>query len=277
MKKSVVAIVISLVAVSAIAAYTMTAVRVEPPAVTVAGPSDYFDSSAATEERIRALEAAVSEERNARQLLEEDLQLLYFEIEQLTDQGGAIGAPAAAGFAMDSAVTVVGQGRTRFADTPEGRVERLVANGFSPDRAEWITQRESELRWESMQAQFEARRTGDFDRSDPRFNPDGSLRTEIGDTEYEQYLAATGRSTSVAIGSVIESSPGQRAGLLAGDEILRYDGTRIFSTRELVEHTMQGEPGQSIVVDIVRDGVPMQFVLPRGPIGVSTFRGRRGR
>ena len=58
MKKSVVAIVISLVAVSAIAAYTMTAVRVEPPAVTVAGPSDYFDSSAATEERIRALEAA---------------------------------------------------------------------------------------------------------------------------------------------------------------------------------------------------------------------------
>ena len=115
---------------------------------------------------------------------------------------------------------------------------------------------------------------GVYDRSDARFNPDGSLRTEIGDTEYEQYLAATGRSTSVAIGSVIESSPGQRAGLLAGDEILRYDGTRIFSTRELVEHTMQGDPGQSIVVDIVRDGVPMQFVLPRGPIGVSTARGR---
>jgi hypothetical protein len=40
---------------------------------------------------------------------------------------------------------------------------------------------------------------------------------------------------------------------------------------------MLGEPGESVVVDITRDGIPMQLVLPRGPIGVSTGRlgGRR--
>ncbi|MDH3339232.1 MAG: PDZ domain-containing protein, partial [Gammaproteobacteria bacterium] len=84
-------------------------------------------------------------------------------------------------------------------------------------------------------------------------------------------------STSVMVGSVIESSPGQRAGLQAGDLIIRYDGTRVFSTWELNQQTMQGEPGQSVVVDIVRDGMTMQVVLPRGPIGVSTGRLRGDR
>jgi hypothetical protein len=46
---------------------------------------------------------------------------------------------------------------------------------------------------------------------------------------------------------------------------------------ELTQQTMQGEPGESVVVDIVRDGAPMQIVLPRGPIGVATRRFSRGR
>ena len=40
-------------------------------------PSNYFDQSAATEDRVFALEAAVAQERNARLLLEEELQALY--------------------------------------------------------------------------------------------------------------------------------------------------------------------------------------------------------
>jgi hypothetical protein len=35
---------------------------------------------------------------------------------------------------------------------------------------------------------------------------------------------------------------------------------------------MQGDPGVSVAVDIMRDGVPMQVVLPRGPVGVSAGR-----
>ena len=129
-----------------------------------------------------------------------------------------------------------------------------------------------------MQAQYEMRRSGEeFDRSDIRLNPEAALRAEIGDAEYEQFLAANGRQTSVVIGSVFESSPGQTAGLQSGDQIVAYSGQRVFDTSDLNRQIMQGEPGQNVVVDIVRDGIPMQVVMPRGPIGVMTGRGRGGR
>ena len=72
-------------------------------------------------------------------------------------------------------------------------------------------------------------------------------------------------------------APGQRAGLQVGDHITGYGGQRVFSMQQLRELTMQSEPGRSIVVDIVRDGAPMQIVVDSGPIGFSTgqFRPRR--
>ena len=240
--------------------------------------SRYFDQSAAIDERVRALEAAVAEERNARQLLEDELLALYAELEAL---GGAQENAAELRVAPGQVVPAEVRRRTatyNAADGPEGRAERLVAAGFSPDRADWILQRQAELQMEAMQEQFEARRSGEpLNRFDSRFNAEASLRAEIGDADYEMYLEANDRSTAVLIGNVIESSPGHRAGLQAGDQIVAYDGTRVFNTWDLNRQTMQGEPGQSIVVDIVRDDMPMQVVLPRGPIGVSTgrFRGRR--
>ena len=39
--------------------------------------------------------------------------------------------------------------------------------------------------------------------------------------------------------------------------------------------TMDGVAGQNVVVDIMRNGTPMQIVMPRGPVGISG--GRRSR
>ncbi len=60
-----------------------------------------------------------------------------------------------------------------------------------------------------------------------------------------------------------------------GDEIVGYDGQRVFSSSELIQRTMAGGEG-NVVVDVMRDGAPMQIVVPRGPIGVEIgrFRGR---
>lgn len=278
MNKVVIAAGISLFAGFALGAYLLGAREPAASAQRPADASSDFDQSVDIEQRLRALEAAVAEERKARQLLEEELQILYEEIEP----------PGNATEGNDELLVAAGQDaravrRQRAAmmaaaDSPEGRASRLVEIGFPPDRADWIIRREAELQMAAMQAQFEARRSGEpLSRFDARFNSEAALRAEIGDADYEMYLEANGRSTAVVIGSVIESSPGQRAGLQSGDQIVSYDGTRVFNTWELNEQTMQGEPGQSVVVDIVRDGMPMQVVLPRGPIGVSTgrFRGRR--
>jgi hypothetical protein len=37
---------------------------------------------------------------------------------------------------------------------------------------------------------------------------------------------------------------------------------------------MEGEPGENVVVNITRDGIPMQIVLPRGPLGINIGRRR---
>ena len=96
----------------------------------------------------------------------------------------------------------------------------------------------------------------------------------MGDADYERYLEASDRPTRVSVSSVIESSPAQSAGLWPGDEILRYDGERVFSMTDLTRQTMEGEAGESVVIDVMRDGTLMQVVLPRGPVGITG--GRRG-
>ena len=83
MKITAIALGITLVAGLSLAAFRMNA---SAPVTTAEFDSaDYFDASAATDDRIRALEAAVAQERNARQLLEEELRILFAEIEKLSD------------------------------------------------------------------------------------------------------------------------------------------------------------------------------------------------
>lgn len=244
--------------------------------VRAAGPGLHFDQSAGTEERIRALEAAVAEERNARMLLEEELQAIYAALDEMS-------AVQPAGPGSED----LQEARAEFRDArlqgsaaeTDWRRGRLVEAGFSQDRADWILKRESELLMERMQVLYEARRTGerppDFRSS---IDPEQALRDEIGDAEYERYLEAYGRPTSVAVGAVLESSPGQRAGLQPGDQIVAYGGERVFSYDDLSGQTMAATPGQPVVVDIVRDGIPMQVVIEGGPIGISnSYFMRRGR
>ena len=277
MNRSFVAIAAGLFAAVVVATIALTARDQEQVAVPSVGSGDYFDQSAATDDRLRALEVAVAAERDARHLLEDELQNLYSEIERLTYSRNQEDEQAVAEI-LESNERRDAYFQQRYDQTNEGRAARLIETGFSPDRAAWILQRESELQMQAMQAQFDARRSGQpLDRFDPRLNPVSALRAEIGDAQYEQYLQANYRPTAVSIGTVLESSPGQRAGLQPGDEIVSYDGTRVFDVSDLNRQTMLGEPGESVVVDITRDGIPMQLVMPRGPIGVSTGRlgGRR--
>ena len=276
MNSKVILFAISLAAVIAAAAAVFSVREPLPNESALAIPSNYFDQSAATEDRVLALEAAVAEERNARLLLEDELQALYDELDQLRSGSDEVSEELDAEIQQQREAMRERADRFRAGSTTQGRADTLIEAGFAPDRAEWIVQRESELQMDSMQAMFDARQSGERpDRS--RLDPDQALRAELGDAEYEQYLEANGRSTSVAVGSVLESSPGQRAGLLSGDQIVGYNGQRVFSYGELSEQTMSATPGQSVVVDIVRDGIPMQVVVDAGPIGISNrgFRGRR--
>ena len=167
--------------------------------------------------------------------------------------------------------------RARFRGDPGERreeaerrfVERLIGAGFPPDRAEWIMRRTEELRMEALQAQYDAQRGG-------RPVQPKTLRAELGDADYERYLQADGRPTTIPVRDVLASSPAERSGLQPGDEIVAYGGKRVFDMGELNALTLEGVAGESVVVDVRRDGQNVQLVMPRGPLGVTGggFRGR---
>ena len=229
-----------------------------------------FDAAVPVEERIRALELAVIEEREVRQLLEVEILVLREEIEQRHTESSESSEPDEPALSAREERRAAFGARRFGVRSTQGQVDRLVEAGFPADQAAWIVQREAELQMEMLRARYDAMR-GNAEQVfvAQGFSQSNELRAELGDADYERFLAANGRSTSVGIGSVIANSPAQVAGLQPGDEIVRYDGERVFSMMDMAGRIMQGEKEGNVVVDILRDGIPMQLVLPRGPLGVS--------
>jgi hypothetical protein len=277
MLKTVLLVVAGLVAGLAIAFWLQPSSEPSVEAETVNRTASVALSDAnagLAEARLQALEEGFAAEVDQRVALEARVAELSAQLEALGEKPvRAQGARENGSTGPDPAI-VEQRARIRreAAATPEERqrlaIDRLIAAGFAPDRAEWINRRTQELRMQAMQAQYEAKRDG---RPAPPDNLEATtLRAELGDQDYERFLTAQGRSTSVNIMGVLASSPAERAGLQPGDEIVGYDGKRVFDVVELNELTLGGTSGatSSVVVDVRRNGQNMQIVLPRGPIGV---------
>jgi hypothetical protein len=279
MNKTLLAVVVSLAAGFAAGAWTTMEAS---PVGTPAGAADAFDADAPLEARIAALEQAVSGERDARLVLEEQLHGLYAELERFDspEMDELLQTLAESGQAREQARLQQAARRDRGArmqDRNDMRVGRLVAGGFTEGRAKQILEYEDEIRMAALQAEYEARRNGEA------FNPweraqdyqDG-LRERLGDAEYEKYLTAQGGQASITVREVIGSSPANQAGLRPGDRILSYDGERVFGMNDLKSMAFSGDPGEDVIVDIERNGQRMQLVLPRGPLGITGSGGGAG-
>lgn len=272
-----------------------------------AGSSDKRPSiaAAALADRVAALEDALGGERARVAALAAEITDLRARLEASADPaaaGSARGAPTAGAQATASgrsaaagpggsgptaeAVTSVeddaagfrGRGfrRAGFGAAPESRVDRFVAAGFSADRAAYLDRRASELRMQALEAEYEAARSGKPADAEALLNPELALRDELGDADYERYLEALDRPTRVAVRDVLASSPAEKAGLQPGDEITSYDGRRVFDVRDLSRLSFEGQAGDTVTLEIVRDGQPMQIYVPRGPLGITGGRGRFG-
>lgn len=56
------------------------------------------------------------------------------------------------------------------------------------------------------------------------------------------------------ISQVLEDSPAQKAGLVAGDIVLKFNGERVKEMRDLPKQVAQAEVGKSYTLDVWRDG-----------------------
>jgi predicted metalloprotease with PDZ domain len=155
-------------------------------------------------------------------------------------------------------------------DYQERRVARMVEGGFSEDEARRILEQESESAFKALQAVWEAQRNGeDVGLYTGEYDPQAIMRSEIGDAAYARYLEAQGQPTAIKITQVLGGSPGSTIGLRPGDQLISYGGDRVFSVNDLRKNTMQGDPGEDVVIEIQRDGTLIQLTVPRGPIGIT--------
>ena len=68
------------------------------------------------------------------------------------------------------------------------------------------------------------------------------FREQLGDDTFDRLLYALGRPNRLLIADVLQGSPAQQTGLSARDEILSYQGKRVFTVPELQALTGAGDP-----------------------------------
>jgi membrane-associated protease RseP (regulator of RpoE activity) len=181
---------------------------------------------------------------------------------------GVVGAPGSTGRSSDD----LERDRIR-ALAQKGAIQALTESGFSLARAQEIERRIDAHYLAATEARYEIARRGESTELSnaeiqERFDMDSMLRWELGDADYARYLEAVGRPTEVMVFDVFARSAAEQAGMLAGDRIIGYDGHRVFGLQEITPLALEGDPGAPVVVDILRNGQPIQLVVPRGPLGI---------
>lgn len=231
---------------------------------------------------VRSLQASLLSERARTRALESQLELLMqtlaqqaadsseHPIERLlsilsterrgSDGPGPSAAREAAAFSADPEAV-----RKQILE------ERFVRAGLSPQQAQHVLQREEELPMEMLLARHSARDRGASMEELEQLTAQDLLREELGDADYEKYRRGRGFATSVTVRNVLRNSQAALAGLRRGDEILAYNGERVFSQSDLIRASNQdirGDAAELVAVDVIRDGLRMSVYVQPGPFGV---------
>jgi len=160
-----------------------------------------------------------------------------------------------------------------FPDDQQEQVD-LVGAGFEPAAVEQIKSIRNDLQLQRLELRDRATREGwvgtDRYREERRELRGGAkLRETLGDDEYDKLLLAEGRNNRVRVDSIIENSAADLAGLETGDIVIRYADKRVFSFRGLQRSTTEGDRDQPVAIQVQRNGELIDFVIPRGPMGVT--------
>jgi len=153
-------------------------------------------------------------------------------------------------------------------------IKSLVKAGLSEEMATDMVRHRNDIELKKLELRDHAAREGYL--GSKRYmkeltfllNEETSLREDLGDEAYDRYLFSNGQHNRVKVASVMLGSAAEEAGMKDGDLILTYGESRMFEGFELKKATSEGELGEYVNVDILRDGQLMSLWMPRGPLGV---------
>lgn len=241
--------------------------------VDVITESGQTDNSAAAEidrlkQRISLLEQDLSEDISARINLEQRLQA---QQTTATQQPGFANEPELArqDAAIDQPVDDVELAEEASVE------ERLISVGMPVETIQAMKVTVDQNQLEMLQLRDQAIREGWSDSEEYREqmfalrNPYRELREQFGDEAYDQYLYATGTPNRVQIRQVYTGSAAANAGLRPGDIVVSYADSSIYSMSTLRQSTLEGIAGETILLEINRDGQSFMASAPRGPLGIS--------
>ncbi len=172
----------------------------------------------------------------------------------------------------------IASNRSRYASALNQRLynlENLIKGGIDPFLAEDIVSRKNSIELKRLEIQDRATREGYlntqryFDELEVINKDDVSLRQELGDDRYDEYLYTSKQNNRIKITSVIPGSAAEKAGIEKGDIVLNYGDSRMFTWQELKDATSEGQLGEYVAINVYRNGEVYSFSVPRGPLGMQ--------
>lgn len=154
-------------------------------------------------------------------------------------------------------------------------MESLLRGGIEQSLAEDIVRRKNHIELKRLELQDRATRENYlntpqyFDELEQINKTDVSLRQELGDERYDEYLFNSKQNNRIRISSVMLGSAAEQAGIQKNDIILSYDNKNMYNWQELKDATAEGVLGEYVAISIYRNGEIYSFTVPRGPLGTQ--------
>lgn len=199
-------------------------------------------------------------------LIKQQLQKIELTLENLTTSSTNPIAPRPA------------NNNNRYASALTQRLynlDSLIRGGIDSAIAEDIVRRKNRIELNRLELQDRAKRENYlntqryFDELQEINKQDISLREELGDDRYDEYLYASKQNNRIRITSVMLGSAAEQTGIEKGDIVLSYDNNRMFTWQELKDATTEGQLGEFVSINIYRKETIYSFLVPRGPLGVQ--------
>ena len=164
---------------------------------------------------------------------------------------------------------------TSILPQPLYTLENLIRGGIASTIAEDIVRRKNSIELKRLELQDRAKRDNYlntqryYDELDDINKQDINLREELGDQRYDEYLFTSKQNNRIRINSVMLGSAAEQSGIQKSDVVLSYDNRRMFNWQELKDATTEGQLGEFVSINIVRNGEIYSFTVPRGPLGIQ--------
>lgn len=219
-------------------------------------------------EKDRSADTRVDYLENEVRVIKQQLQQIELSLEELTNTSTTV--------SNESRATISSNNRFSSALTQRlYNLDNLIKGGIDPSLAEDIVRRKNSIELKRLALQDLATREGYlntqqyYDELAAINVNDISLRDELGDQRYDEYLYNSKQNNRIRISSVMLGSAAEQAGVEDGDVVISYDNTRMFNWTELKDATADGQLGEYVSISIYRSGEIFSFSVPRGPLGVQ--------